>query len=242
MRRGRSRASAASALTSSSAPSRGGSISILSSLPKAATLSAVAAKRLATRYSTRPSRPFAAAFSAARTTSSGAALDAENLRATNGRWPARSSPARKTCRRSRSPGCGSRRLTRSPHEHAIDRRIDLRELGRREEMLDAEVGQQIGKRRPLLADGSGRQLAGPLRLQIEDDPVAVGKVAQPTSRHPHSALPERASTRAVTRSPTATSICGRRSRIESAPINSRSGNNIADRCGGSTSHCCISAT
>jgi hypothetical protein len=46
-------------------------------------------------------------------------------------------------------------------------------------MLDAEVGQQIGKRRPLLRmEAVGR--CRPLRLQIEDDPVAVGKVAQQT--------------------------------------------------------------
>ncbi|EXI91045.1 MAG: hypothetical protein AW11_00386 [Candidatus Accumulibacter regalis] len=45
-------------------------------------------------------------------------------------------------------------------------------------MLDAEVGQQVGKRRPLrrMKAVGGRR---PLRLQIEDERVAVGKVAQP---------------------------------------------------------------
>ena len=112
-----SRLPLAEAVATAMAPSRGGSISILSSGPRAAMLSSVASKRLAAWNSLVAQSPLAAAFSAARLTSA-------SLPSTPTTWAPSLAigklklPRPQNRSAMRSPGCGSR--------SCIERRISRR--------------------------------------------------------------------------------------------------------------------
>ena len=77
----------------------------------------------------------------------------------------------------RSPGLRVEQRHRAPHQHPVDRRIDLRELGGREGELEIEFGQRVGERAAAPArNGAARRRAA--RLQAELDAVRVGECGE----------------------------------------------------------------
>ena len=129
-----------------------------------------------------------------------------------------------------SPGCRPSRRSARADQHAVDVVVDLREVGRLERHADAEFGQRVGELRrrrrravhrcpgPWAAATTARVLAAKARSRARSS-VASGSRLRSTS--------------AVTSSPTATSICGSRSRACIAAISARSGSSRSRPAGGS---------
>ncbi len=78
----------------------------------------------------------------------------------------------------RSPRTRIEQGDRAPNQHAIDRRVDLRELGRR--VGEGRARTPAARRRDAVRrDGTAAAVSGPAGLQVELHAVDVGERAQP---------------------------------------------------------------
>ena len=120
------------------------------------------------------------------------------------------------------------------HQHAVDVRIDLREVGRpeRHRRCRTRAADNSTRRRRRRA---ARTVSGPLGCSHHCTPCTAPKSRSALAIGAASGSRWR-STSARTSSPHASSICGRRSRASIEPISSRSGSSSALTCGGSTWH------
>ena len=73
-------------------------------------------------------------------------------------------------------GLHVQQLQRTVNQHAVDLRIDLREVSRLEGHSDAELGQAVAEHRPALVQQVHG--VGPLRLQPPLHLMHCGKLAQ----------------------------------------------------------------
>ena len=162
-----------SALTSAIAPSRGGSIRTLSSGPSASRLSGVAANRLATSNVARSGEAVVRGDLLGAPHERRAALDADGGgAAARDRQREVADPAEEVGDALAGPRIEQHH--RAAHEHPVDRRIDLRELGRRVGEREVEFGQRVGERRRA-PRRSGVARSGPAGLQVELHVVRVGE-------------------------------------------------------------------
>ena len=247
----RSSSRCGSALASSTAPSRGGSISTRSSGPSSEMVSAVAANRLAQTKRRRRRQAVELRVRFRPGDERLASLDPDHAgAAARDRQREIAQPAEEVG--DALAGLRVEQLQRAAHEHAVDRGVDLREIRRREGHRDVEFGQRVGERRRRRMEGDDG--LGSARLQPELDRCASAKAtsfarsvvrqgfedAQDQRIHERRRR-SRAGTGAR-RSPTASSICGSRSRIDSDSTSVRSAGSSAETFAGSTWHSRMSAT
>ena len=130
---------------------------------------------------------------------------------------------------------------RARHQHAVHRVVDLRELGRAEGDAHAELRQLVVQ---LAAARGWNGCACPGRPAAarHGRRCSSANASQMRPRRPRVSGSRCGRPGPSASSPTATSICGRRSRIDSWSTSSRSGTISAEMRGGSTSHSRMSAT
>ena len=111
----------------------------------------------------------------------------------------------------RSCGCGVEQAQRARHQHAVDVRVDLREVGRLERHRDAELGQRVGQLRRRLRRAAAPS-PGPLGCSHHCTPCAAPKSRSRCQVGGAQRLQVAQHQRRHARRRTASSICGRRSR------------------------------
>ena len=251
MRSARGASPRGSAFTSSIAPSRGGSISALVERPSAAIAASVAGEQVRDDEARAIARARCAPRSPARArTSARAALDADDVRAAPGDRQREVAEAAEEIGDALA-GLRIEQRHRAAHQHAVDRRVDLRELG--------------GRERRCVRSNSGSVYASAASVRIERHDR--GRARRSAARTRRRARPRRRRARLVgarqrredaqhervhgfaapvvrrdARRPRARSAAGA-SRIDRPSISARNARQQRRRsCGGSTWHSRMSAT
>ena len=171
----RSSSQCGSALTSSTAPSRGGSISALSSGRNASIDSCVASNRFAVAKRVRSVEAVRRSILSRAGHQRVRALDAEDVRAEAGdRQREVAQPAEEVG--DAFPGCRDEQRHRAAYQHAVHRMVHLREFGGAERHGHAELRQRVGERRAGRMEWCrGRRAAG---LQPDVDGVLLREGAK----------------------------------------------------------------